>query len=107
MLLKKLAKIIRENTFQQKKKKPGLKFNPGLALIGLRTTGSCSFSHCSNLAFRLFYTKLIQLNSRLGTPIFNGQFDSFVPRKTHIFSKISPLNVTGSDNSYNGHFSVS
>ena len=67
----------------------------------------CSFSHCSNLAFRLFYTKLIQLNSRLGTPIFNGQFDSFVPSKTHIFSKISPLNVTGSDNLYNGHFSVS
>ena len=28
-----------ENTFEQKKKKPGLKFNPGLALIGLRTTG--------------------------------------------------------------------
>ena len=40
MLLKKIARIIRENTFQQKKKKPGLKFNPGLALIGLRTTGS-------------------------------------------------------------------
>ena len=28
------------NTFEQKKEKPGLKFNPGLALIGLRTTGS-------------------------------------------------------------------
>ena len=28
-----------ENTFEQKKKKPGLKFKPGLALIGLRTTG--------------------------------------------------------------------
>ena len=25
--------------FEQKKKKLGLKFNPGLALIGLRTTG--------------------------------------------------------------------
>ena len=33
------SKIIRENTFQQKKKKPGLKFKPGLVLIGLRTTG--------------------------------------------------------------------
>ena len=31
--------IILENGFEQKKKKPGLKFNPGLELIGLRTTG--------------------------------------------------------------------
>ena len=29
------------NAFEQKKKKLGLKFNLGLALIGLRTTGSC------------------------------------------------------------------
>ena len=28
-----------QNTFEQKKKKPGLKFNPVLALIGLQTTG--------------------------------------------------------------------
>ena len=33
--------IYRENAFEQKKKKPGLKFNPALALIGLRTTGPC------------------------------------------------------------------
>ena len=31
--------IILKNAFEQKKKKPGLKFNPGLALIRLRTTG--------------------------------------------------------------------
>ena len=37
--LKRREEITRENTFEQKKKKPGLKFNPGLALIGLRTTG--------------------------------------------------------------------
>ena len=37
--LKRIEKIIRENAFEQKKKKPRLKFNPGLALIGLRTTG--------------------------------------------------------------------
>ena len=37
---KKKKKIIRENAFEQKKEKPELKFNPGLALIGLRTTGS-------------------------------------------------------------------
>ena len=37
--LKRIEKIILKNAFGQKKKKPGLKFNPGLAVIGLRTTG--------------------------------------------------------------------
>ena len=37
--LKRIEKIIQENAFEHKEKKPGLKFNPGLALIGLRTTG--------------------------------------------------------------------
>ena len=32
-------KIIRENVFEQNSKKPRLKYNPGLALIGFRTTG--------------------------------------------------------------------
>ena len=36
---KRREEITLENTFEQKKKQPGLKFNPGLALIGLRTTG--------------------------------------------------------------------
>ena len=36
---KKNREIIRENAFKQKKKKNGLKFDPGLALTGLRTTG--------------------------------------------------------------------
>ena len=31
-------KIIGGNVFEQKKKKRGFKFNPGLALIGLQTT---------------------------------------------------------------------
>ena len=35
--LKRIEKIIRERAFD--KKKPGLKFNPGLALTGVRTTG--------------------------------------------------------------------
>ena len=34
-----IGKIVRENAFDEKKRRPGLKFNPGLALIGLRTTG--------------------------------------------------------------------
>ena len=37
--LKRIEKIILKNAFQQKKKKLGLKFNPGLALTGFRTTG--------------------------------------------------------------------
>ena len=36
---KKIEKIIRESAFDKKKKKPGLKFNPGLVLTGFRTTG--------------------------------------------------------------------
>ena len=38
MLNKELEKIIQEIAFEQEKKNPGLNFNPGLALIGLRTT---------------------------------------------------------------------
>ena len=36
--VKRMQKIIRENTSEIKKKISRLKFNPGLALIGLRTT---------------------------------------------------------------------
>ena len=39
LALKRREKIVRENAFEQKKKKPGLKFNPGVALIDLRTSG--------------------------------------------------------------------
>ena len=37
--LKRIEKIVQENAFDEKKKRPGLKFNPGMALIGLQTTG--------------------------------------------------------------------
>ena len=37
--LKRKEKIIRESAFDKKKKKSGLKFNSGLALTGVRTTG--------------------------------------------------------------------
>ena len=37
-VLKRIEKIIRDNACEQKKKKPGLKFNPGLALTDLRAT---------------------------------------------------------------------
>ena len=37
---KRIEKIIRESAFDEKKKKPGLKFNPRLALTGLGTTGA-------------------------------------------------------------------
>ena len=39
MLQKELREIIKENSFEREKKKPGLKFNPGLVLIDFRTTG--------------------------------------------------------------------
>ena len=39
---KKIEKIIRESAFDNKKKKIRLKFNPGLALTGVRTTGPWS-----------------------------------------------------------------
>ena len=39
--------MILKNAFEQKTKKPGLKFNPGLALIGLRTTGIQHRRPCS------------------------------------------------------------
>ena len=35
---KKIEKSIRESASDKKKKKPGLKFNPGLMLTGVRTT---------------------------------------------------------------------
>ena len=34
-----MEEITRENALEQTKKKPGLKFYPGLAIIGLPTTG--------------------------------------------------------------------
>lgn len=39
MLYKDIGKITRENALEQKNKKPRFKFNPGLVLISLRTTG--------------------------------------------------------------------
>ena len=44
---KRMEKIIRENAFEQKKKKPRLKFNPGLALIDLRTAGPRTLPSCT------------------------------------------------------------
>ena len=38
-LKRNIEKTILESAFDKKKKKPGLKFNPGLALTGVRTTG--------------------------------------------------------------------
>ena len=37
--LKRIEKVIRESAFHKKIKNRGLKFNPGLALTGVRTTG--------------------------------------------------------------------
>ena len=51
MLLKLTEKIIRENAFEQKKKKSGLNLTLGKALIGLRTTGRVQLMQKHVLAF--------------------------------------------------------
>ena len=47
MLLKIIEKIIRENVFKRKKKKPGLNLTLGEALIGLRTSGPMIVKHAN------------------------------------------------------------
>ena len=54
-----MEKIILENVYEQKKKKLGLKFNPGLALIGPRTTGPW-LSHLLNVeTCSIWYIKIV------------------------------------------------
>ena len=53
--LKRIVKIIRESAFDKRRKNSGLKFNPRLALTGLRTTGPRPFSPgflFANLAYQ-------------------------------------------------------
>ena len=68
--LKRIEKIIRENAFEQKKKKLRLKFNPGLALIGLQTTGPRSLpkneSKTKNIQWSLHSQDTYQ--TRVGVP---------------------------------------
>ena len=45
MLLNIIEKIIRENVFERKKKKPGLNLTLGEALFGLRTSGPMIVKH--------------------------------------------------------------
>ena len=45
--LKRIEKLAKENTFDEKEKRRGEKFNPGLALIGLLTTGPSNKRRCS------------------------------------------------------------
>ena len=60
--LKRIEKIVRDEDFDEKKNKPGLKFNPGLALVGLRTTRPCNISISSFLSgFRSDYLLLFML----------------------------------------------
>ena len=54
--LKRIEKIVRENAFDEKKKRPGLKFNPGLEPIGLRTTGP-SYPKYQNFPVKALGTK--------------------------------------------------
>ena len=59
---KNIEKIIRESAFDIKKKKPGLKFNPGLALTSVGTTGPSIITVISYVAIiknLFFQIKLI------------------------------------------------
>ena len=42
---------MQENAFEQKKRKPRLKFNPGLVLISLRTTEPCTVNYGPRFLF--------------------------------------------------------
>ena len=54
---KRIEKLAKENTFDEKEKRRGEKFNPGLALIGLRTTGSSN-----NFQFFILYSSQVFVN---------------------------------------------
>ena len=49
-----IQKTIRENNFEQMKMKPRLKFNPGLALIGLRAIGPRVINQIVSVVMKLF-----------------------------------------------------
>ena len=55
---KKIEKIIPEGAFDKKKKKPGLKLNPGLALTRVRTTGPRVIFQVKPKLFQVLYQLL-------------------------------------------------
>ena len=57
--LKRREKIVQENAFKQKKKKPRLKFNPGLALICLQTTGPSALKNTGKNMLAVFEPTLL------------------------------------------------
>ena len=63
--LKTKEKIIRENAFEQKKKKPGLKFNRWLVLIRLQTTGSYFCKSLSRALTLGLWVKVFALTSSI------------------------------------------
>ena len=58
---KKIEKIIRGSAFNKKKKTPGLKVNPGLALTGVRTTGPALFFFLSKAFSRTIFSILFRV----------------------------------------------
>ena len=60
-VLKRIDKIIRKNAFDQKEKKPELKCNLSLALIGLRITGSCTLTNERNESYNPLLMTLYRL----------------------------------------------
>ena len=67
MLLKITEKILRENAFEQKTKKPGLNLTLGEAPIGVRTTGPCTLRSRSDI--KGFYFSVRQNNLVFFVPV--------------------------------------
>ena len=61
-------KIVRENAFEQKKKKPGLNLTLGLALIGLPTTGPWSERFTGYFS----YKKRVNVADSIGIPVLTS-----------------------------------
>jgi len=62
--LRRREKIIQENTFKQTKKKPRLKFNPGLALNCLQTTGPRALKNTGKNMLAVFEPILLSRKRR-------------------------------------------
>ena len=76
--LKRIEKIIRQNAFEQKKKKPRLRLNPGLVLISLQTTGpwSCDKDKVFLLNFIRININLINKRATMKERLSNLHFSA-------------------------------
>ena len=60
-----MEKIIRESAFDKQIKNPGLKFNPGLALTGVRTTGPYMTIQFQNRRQKVILVRMMLFSSNI------------------------------------------